>query len=64
MGPIFGSPYNKSPTILGYTSGPLIFGVSHIVHGLMQEFKHQHCDSDSWSLSVEASGLLEKPHRP
>ena len=29
-GPIFGSPYNKSPTILGYIFGPLIFGVSHI----------------------------------
>ena len=23
-GPIFGSPYNKSPTILGYILGPLI----------------------------------------
>ena len=30
-GPIFGSPYNKSPTILGYIVGPLIFGVSHMV---------------------------------
>ena len=29
-GPIFGSPYNKSPTILGYILGPLIFGVSHM----------------------------------
>ena len=28
-GPIFGSPHNKSPTILGYILGPLIFGVSH-----------------------------------
>ena len=29
-GPIFGSPYNESPTILGYILGPLIFGVSHV----------------------------------
>ena len=30
-GPIFGSPYNKSPTTLGYILGPLIFGVSQII---------------------------------
>ena len=29
-GPIFGSPCNKSPTILGYILGPLIFGISHV----------------------------------
>ena len=29
-GPIFGSPHNKSPTILGYILGPLIFGVSQL----------------------------------
>ena len=31
-GPHFGSSYNKSPTILGYILGPLIFGVSHMGH--------------------------------
>ena len=29
-GSLFGSPYNKSPTIWGYILGPLIFGVSHM----------------------------------
>ena len=29
-GPLFGSPDNKSPTILGSILGPLIFGISHI----------------------------------
>ena len=28
--PLFGSPYNKSPTILGSILGPLIFGISQI----------------------------------
>ena len=31
-GPIFGSPYNKSLTILGYILGPLSFGVSHLIY--------------------------------
>ena len=31
-GPFFGSPYNKSPTILGSILGPLIFGISHFSH--------------------------------
>ena len=30
MGPLFGSPYNKSPTILGSILGPLSFGISHL----------------------------------
>ena len=29
-GPVFGSPYNKSPAILGSILGPLIVGISHI----------------------------------
>ena len=29
-GPLFGSPYNKSPTILGSILGPMICGISHI----------------------------------
>ena len=30
-GPLLGSPYNKSPTILGSILGPMIFGISHTV---------------------------------
>ena len=30
-GPLFGSPYNKSPTILGSILGPPIVGNSHLV---------------------------------
>ena len=30
MGPLFGSPYNKSPAILGSILGPPIVGNSHI----------------------------------
>ena len=29
-GPLFGRPYNESPTIWGSILGPLIFGISHI----------------------------------
>ena len=29
-GPLFGSPYNKSPTILGSILGPPIIGNSHV----------------------------------
>ena len=29
-GPLFGSPYNKSPTILGSILWPMIFGISHM----------------------------------
>ena len=50
-----GSPCNKSPTILGYILGPLIFGVSHL-----EPLKRWRC-MDHWGLQGPEVGLQGMP---
>ena len=49
-GPLLGSPYHKSPTILGSIVGPLIFGISHLLLG------------GGWCLISEARTTWEPHH--
>ena len=58
LGAFFGSPYTKSPTVLGSILGPLIFGISHMA----EQFRA--CWRKDFGELLQFNCLLEACWRP